>query len=68
MPPEAAVPSDPDQASQWKVHHVVFGVELEKKMDALGIEADLEYPGAKTKYSSDIDFLISKLRESTTQK
>jgi hypothetical protein len=68
MPPDGAVPSDPDRASQWKVHHVVFGVELKKKMDALGIEAELEYPGAKTRYPSDIDFLFAKLRTSTTQK
>ncbi|HID74405.1 MAG TPA: alpha/beta hydrolase [Planctomycetaceae bacterium] len=61
MAPDAPVPSDPRRARGWKVHHVNFGVALKKKMDALGIEAHLKYPGAKTKYASVAEFLIAKL-------
>ena len=38
-----------------------FGVKLKEKMDALGIEADLQYPGARTKHGSRDRFLIKKL-------
>ena len=45
----------------WKVHHVIFGVKLKEKMDALGIEADLKYPGARTTYGSVPEFFRAKL-------
>jgi hypothetical protein len=66
MPPDEAVPSDPQKARSWKVHHVVFGIELQKKMNALGIETDLHYPGAKSSYQSKGDFFIAKLSKPTT--
>ena len=50
MAPDAPVPEDPRRASGWKIHHVVFGVKLKERMGHLGIEADLKYPGAKTRY------------------
>ena len=67
MPPDESVPSNPEQARRWKVHHVVFGIELKKRMDALGIEADLEYPGATTIYRSPAEFFIAKLNKPTTR-
>ncbi len=60
MKPDDPVPTG-ERASGWKVHHVIFGVKLKEKMDALGVEADLQYPGAKAKYASRDWFLISKL-------
>ena len=60
MKPDAPVPTGA-AAQGWKVHHVIFGVKLKEKMDALGVEADLQYAGAKTKYGSRERFLITKL-------
>lgn len=60
MKPDDPVPTG-DKASGWKVHHVIFGIKLKEKMDALGVEADLQYPGARTKYGSRERFLIEML-------
>ncbi len=60
MPPTAAVPEG-SAAQNWKVHHVAFGVALKEKMDALGIEANLSYPGAGSKYTGIVSFLRQKL-------
>ena len=62
MKPYAPVPDDPSRAQGWKVHHVTFGVKLKEKMDELGVEADLKYPGAQTTYRSIADFFITKLK------
>jgi len=61
MAPDAPVPTDPERARGWKVHHVMFGVKLKEKMDELGVEADLKYPGASTKYESIPQFFKVKL-------
>lgn len=61
--PADPVPDDPKKASGWSVHHVQFGITLKKKMDALGIEADLKYPDAETTYESEADFFIKKFRK-----
>ncbi|RMG02258.1 MAG: alpha/beta hydrolase [Planctomycetota bacterium] len=61
MSPGAPIPQGA-RAQGWKVHHVNFGIALKKKADALGVEAYLQYPGAKTKYASQTAFLISKLK------
>jgi len=61
MAPDDPVPDDPQKARGWKVHHVMFGVKLKEKMDELGIEADLKYPGARTTYRSVPHFFIKKL-------
>ncbi len=63
MSPDDPVPTDPQQARGWKVHHVIFGVKLKEKMDELGVEANLKYPGANTPYASREAFLIAKLTE-----
>jgi acetyl esterase len=60
MAPDAPLPTENPQG--WKIHHVIFGIKLKEKMDALGIEADLKYPGAKSKYNSVPEFFIAKLK------
>ncbi|MFH1918782.1 MAG: hypothetical protein ABIP48_02700 [Planctomycetota bacterium] len=60
MAPDAPVPTDPQRARGWKVHHVIFGLKLKEKMDALGIEADLRYPGASSTYRSAAHFFKVK--------
>ncbi len=59
--PTDPVPKDPQKARGWKIHHVIFGIKLKEKMDELGIEAVLKYPGVQTPYESREDFLIKKL-------
>ena len=61
MAPDEPEPDDSERARGWKVHHVVFGVKLKERMDALGIEADLKYPGARTAYRSSAHFFVEKL-------
>ncbi len=62
MKPDDPVPANPSRVLGWKVHHVLFGVKLKEKMDKLGIEADLKYPGAQTTYRSNAEFFITKLK------
>ena len=61
MPPDESMPTDPKRAQSWKVHHVVFGIKLKEKLDELGVEADLLYPSANSKYKNRMAFLKSKL-------
>lgn len=65
MPPDAAVPEDKLAARNWMVHHVNHGLEMKKLCDALGVEAYLMYPGAKSKYRSVASFLTDKLTGKT---
>ena len=62
MKPDDPVPTDAKRAQGWKVHHVVFGIKLKEKMDELGVEADLKYPGSQTTYTSIADFFTKKLK------
>ena len=61
MAPDDPVPDDPQRAGGWKIHHVAFGAALKEKMDELGVEAGLNYPGARPAYRSLAHFLIAKL-------
>jgi acetyl esterase len=61
--PTDPVPPNPEKARGWKVHHVMFGVKLKEKMDELGVEAVLQYPGVETPYGSREGFFIAKLTE-----
>lgn len=63
MKPDDPVPNKPGRTRGWQVHHVSFGLALKKEMDALGIESDLHYPGAKTKYGSMGQFFIKQLHQ-----
>ena len=62
MKPDDPVPANSSRSQGWKVHHVMFGVKLKEKMDKLGVEADLKYPGAQTTYRSNAGFFITKLK------
>ena len=59
MAPDDPVPSD--GVAGWVAHHVMFGVRLKEKMDALGVEADLSYPGATSRYDSMPEFFKTEL-------
>ena len=63
MAPGDPVP-DGDRAQGWKVHHVNFGIALKAKLDALGVENFLHYPGADSAYSTPADFFIGKFGKS----
>ena len=63
MAPDAPVPAG-GRARGWKIHHVNFGIRLKEQMDALGVEADLKYPGATPAYASTADFFIRKFGKS----
>ena len=61
MSPTAKVPDDPKRVRGWVVHHVLFGIALKEKTDALEVEADLRFPGSKSQYESTVDFFVDKL-------
>jgi len=61
MRPGDPPPTDPAQQNNWRIHHVNFGLALKKKMDELGLECHLRYPGAQTKYASLEEFFQAKL-------
>lgn len=50
-----------DRTKTNPIHHVSYGVELKKLCDKLGVECHLLYPGAKSAYLSDVQFLKAKL-------
>lgn len=63
MRPDDPVPTDRREAVNWSIHHVAFGVALKERMDRLGLESHLVYPGAPAKgHSNNVEFLIAKLR------
>ena len=61
MSPTAKLPTDPKRIRGWLIHHVNLGIALKEKSDALNHEAHLNYPGAKTKYESQVEFFVDKL-------
>ena len=61
MHPDDPIPTGPNKASGWKIHHVAFGLALKEKLDALGVEADLKYPRGDSKYESPVAFFKAKL-------
>jgi len=61
MAPDSRIPSDPRRIKPWALHHVIFGITLKVRMDALGIESELRYPGADAAYRSIPDFFVAKL-------
>ena len=65
MAPDDPIPSGA-RARGWMIHHVNFGVRLKEQMEALGIEAELMYPGAKSTYTSTADFFIRKFERTAS--
>ncbi len=68
MAPGEPAPPDPRKAQGWKVHHVAFGQALKERMDQLGIEADLRYPGSTSKYGSVVEFFAAKFAGQTSRR
>lgn len=67
-PVPVATPQNPRARISFQGHHVVFGLALKQEMDALDVEANLDYPGSKPEYRSVEQFFIAKLRRTDTQK
>ncbi|MBT3269412.1 alpha/beta hydrolase [Candidatus Poribacteria bacterium] len=61
MRPDDPVPTDHAEAVGWQVHHVIFGIKLKERMDALGLESHVRYPGEHAGYASNVAFLVEKL-------
>ena len=61
MAPDAPIPGEPGKVRGWQVHHVAHGVLLKEKMDELGLESYLRYPGHESKYGNRAAFIIDKL-------
>ena len=61
MTPTAKPPTDKTKIRGWLIHHVNLGIALKEKTDALDLEAHLKYPGAETKYPSQVEFFVDKL-------
>ena len=59
MKPDDPIPDD--NSSGWKVHHVNFGIAMQYKLLAAGVEVTLDYPGPQTRFSSPEEFLIEHL-------
>jgi acetyl esterase len=62
MTPDEPEPKNPARVLGWRVHHVAFGIHLQKRMQELGVESHLRYPGARTRYPSMEAFLVAKLK------
>ena len=63
MTPTAKPPTERGRIRGWLIHHVNLGLALKEKTDTLKLEAHLKYPGAKTKYQSQVEFFVDKLLE-----
>jgi len=61
MSPTAKLPGDPKKVRGWLIHHVILGIALKEKADAINVEAHLQYPGAEPKYKSQVEFFVDKL-------
>ncbi|MFP6855905.1 MAG: alpha/beta hydrolase fold domain-containing protein [Roseibacillus sp.] len=61
MTPTAKPPTDKGRIRGWLIHHVNLGIALKERTDALEVEAHLKYPGAETKYKSQVEFFVDKL-------
>ena len=59
MSPFDPVP-DRSKAHGWALHHVIFGLTLEVRMKALGLEAELRHPNKDARYDSISDFFTHK--------
>ncbi|WP_281615971.1 alpha/beta hydrolase [Flammeovirga sp. SubArs3] len=63
MSPKSKAPKNPKKMKSWIIHHVDFGIALQQKLDQLGVESDLKYPGARTKYVSVVEFFNEHLQK-----
>jgi hypothetical protein len=65
MPPDDRIPEDPKMLQNWAMHHVIYGMTLQVRMRALGIESELRYPGASPEYRNFPDFFIRQFSGDT---
>ncbi len=61
MRPEDPPPAHPAEVVGWQIHHTTFGIKMKERMDTLGLESHVRYPGHDAGYASDAAFLIEKL-------
>ena len=61
MSPSDPIPDDPAKIKPWALHHVVFGLTLKVRMDALGLESYLKYPGQDAGYRNIPEFFQAQL-------
>jgi len=59
--PGDPLPAEPKKAQSIRTHHVNFGLKLKEKLDSMGVENYLHYPGNDTPYPRIEDFFIKKL-------
>lgn len=64
MAPDDPIPADQRSVQGWQVHHVNFGIALEKAAEALGVESHVMYPGAEGDYQTLVAFFKAKLLDS----
>jgi len=61
MNPSDPVPTNPAKIKPWALHHAIFGVTLKVRMDALGLENYIKYPGQEPSYRNIPEFFKDKL-------
>ena len=61
MKPSDPIPDDKTKIKPWALHHVIFGLTLKVRMDALGIENHLKYPGQEVAYRNIPQFFKENL-------
>ncbi|MCZ6674696.1 MAG: alpha/beta hydrolase [Verrucomicrobia bacterium] len=61
MKPSDPIPEDKAKVKPWALHHVIFGLTLKVRMDALGLENHLKYPGQEVAYRNIPHFFKEKL-------
>ena len=63
MKPDDPVPDDPKRARGWSIHHVNFGIAMEKQLQLAGVEVFLKYPQVELPYDNEVEFLIHHLKK-----
>ena len=63
MKPDDQVPSNPKRARGWSIHHVNFGIAMEKQLQRAGVEVFLKYPQVELPYKNEVEFLIHHLKK-----
>lgn len=62
MNPKDPIPGDPQRARGWSIHHINFGIAMEKKLRNENVEVYLNYPKAEIPYNDAVTFLIHHLK------
>ncbi len=66
MGPDDAPPADEGKVQGWRVHHVNFGIALKERLDELGVESHLKYPGVTPAFRNEAEFFIANLKPADT--